>query len=69
MNMDIPQLDWQNWMRRWDMQQSSYLPDRERRFTAMLDVLETLLPEQNTSPSFLAFDPNHLFGPLTPDRG
>ena len=51
MNMDIPQLDWQNWMQRWDTQQSSYLPDREGRFTVMFDVLETLLPEQ-----FVALD-------------
>ena len=49
MQMDIPQLDWQNWMQRWDRQQSRYLPGRESRFTAMLDVLETLLPEQFVS--------------------
>jgi SAM-dependent methyltransferase len=48
---DTPQLNWQNWMQRWDQQQSSYLPDREIRFTAMLDVLETLLPE-----NFVALD-------------
>jgi hypothetical protein len=29
----------------WDKQQSLYLPDREQRFTAMLDVLEALLPD------------------------
>lgn len=51
MHTDIPQLDWQDWMQRWDRQQSRYLPDREARFTAMLDVLETLLPEQ-----FVALD-------------
>src|SRR6516164_9610455 len=50
-NTDIPQLDWQNWVRRYDVQQSTYLADRERRFTAMLDVLETLLPEH-----FVALD-------------
>jgi SAM-dependent methyltransferase len=50
-NTDIPQLDWQNWVQRYDVQQSTYLPDRERRFTAMLDVLETLLPER-----FVALD-------------
>lgn len=45
MHTDIPQLHWQNWIQRWDKQQDSYLPDRERRFTAMLDALEVLLPE------------------------
>jgi trans-aconitate methyltransferase len=38
-------------MQRWDNQQSGYLPDREQRFTAMLDVLEALLPER-----FVALD-------------
>jgi SAM-dependent methyltransferase len=47
----IPQLPWQDWMRRWDRQQQRYLPDREERFTAMLDVLEALLPER-----FVALD-------------
>jgi SAM-dependent methyltransferase len=28
------------WRRRWDLQQERYLPDREERFTAILDVLE-----------------------------
>ncbi len=32
--------DWKGWLRRWDEQQQSFNPDRERRFTAMLDVLE-----------------------------
>ena len=48
---DLPQLDWQDWMRRYDQQQSTYLPDREKRFTVMLDVLETLLPDH-----FVALD-------------
>jgi SAM-dependent methyltransferase len=48
---DIPQLDWQDWMHRYDQQQSTYLPDREKRFTVMLDVLETLLPKH-----FVALD-------------
>ena len=48
---DLPQLDWQDWMHRYDQQQSTYLPDREKRFTVMLDVLETLLPEH-----FVALD-------------
>jgi hypothetical protein len=33
---DIPQLDWQDWMHRYDQQQSTYLPDREKRFTVVI---------------------------------
>jgi SAM-dependent methyltransferase len=46
-----PQLNWHEWMQRWDGQQSKYLPEREQRFNAMLDVLEELLPER-----FVAID-------------
>jgi len=42
---DIPQLDWQDWMHGYNQLQSTYLPDREERFTVILDVLETLLPK------------------------
>jgi len=44
-------LDWVAWLRRWDAQQTGYLPDREGRFNAMLDVLGALLPA-----SFVALD-------------
>jgi SAM-dependent methyltransferase len=44
-------IDWQRWLQRWDVQQAGYLPDREARFNAMLDVLAALLPE-----NFLALD-------------
>lgn len=44
-------VDWTSWLRRWDAQQTAYLPDREERFTAMLDVLGALLPEE-----FVALD-------------
>jgi trans-aconitate methyltransferase len=37
-------VDWQDWLRRWDRQQEGYVPEREARFTAMLDVLSGLLP-------------------------
>lgn len=47
----VPAIDWAAWLRRWDAQQTAYLPDREERFTAMLDVLGTLLPEE-----FVALD-------------
>jgi trans-aconitate methyltransferase len=46
-----PTVDWHRWLQRWDTQQTGYLPDREARFTAMLDVLEVLLPE-----TFVALD-------------
>jgi ubiquinone/menaquinone biosynthesis C-methylase UbiE len=48
---ETPNLNWHEWMQRWDKQQSGYLPLREQRFTAMLDVLEALLPER-----FIALD-------------
>lgn len=44
-------IDWAGWLRRWDAQQTAYLPDREARFTAMLDALAVLLPEE-----FVALD-------------
>lgn len=45
------EIDWADWLRRWDEQQTGYLPDREARFTTMFDVLETVLP-----PDFTALD-------------
>ncbi len=42
-------IDWADWLRRWDEQQTGYLPHREARFTAMLDVLEELLPANFTA--------------------
>jgi len=47
----LGQVDWQSWLQRWDVQQTGYLPDRESRFNAMLDVLEALLPAE-----FVALD-------------
>jgi SAM-dependent methyltransferase len=44
-------VDWRAWLRRWDAQQTGYLPDREGRFEVMLDALAVLLP-----PDFLALD-------------
>lgn len=44
-------IDWPSWLRHWDGQQAGYVPDREARFTAMLDVLDQLLPA-----SFVAID-------------
>ncbi|MDN5769285.1 MAG: class I SAM-dependent methyltransferase [Microlunatus sp.] len=47
----LPNVDWRDWLRRWDRQQEGYIPERETRFTAMLDAVEQLLPE-----SFVALD-------------
>src|SRR5258708_26021825 len=44
-------VDWQQWMARWDVMQQAYIPEREARFTLMLDVLEIVLPE-----AFVAVD-------------
>jgi trans-aconitate methyltransferase len=46
-----PEIDWAAWLRRWDAQQEGYVPEREARFTVMLDALAALLPE-----SFVAVD-------------
>jgi SAM-dependent methyltransferase len=52
MSTDIQQeIDWLHWLRRWDAQQEGYVPEREARFTAMLDALAGLLPA-----SFVALD-------------
>jgi SAM-dependent methyltransferase len=45
------EIDWAGWLRRWDAQQEGYVPGREARFTAMLDVLAELMPA-----SFVALD-------------
>lgn len=49
--MGTTEVDWPAWLRRWDAQQTGYLPDREARFAAMFEVLEVLLP-----PEFVAVD-------------
>ena len=60
MNSDVAaDVDWVEWLRRWDAQQEGYVPEREARFSAMLDVLDELLPE-----SFVALD----LGLVDPDR-
>lgn len=43
-------IDWSGWLRRWDAQQTGYVPEREQRFTVMFEAL-ALLPEP-----FLALD-------------
>lgn len=46
-----PHVDWVGWLKRWDAQQEGYVPEREARFTAMLDAVGALLPED-----FVALD-------------
>jgi SAM-dependent methyltransferase len=45
------QIDWGDWLQRWDAQQEGYVPEREARFAAMFDALAELLPA-----SFVALD-------------
>jgi len=33
-------MTWNTWQQRWDAQQQAYLPDREQRFTAVLDAVQ-----------------------------
>ncbi|WP_210585799.1 trans-aconitate 2-methyltransferase [Streptomyces sp. GESEQ-35] len=35
--------DWQAWQESWDRQQEWYMPDREERFSIMLDMVEALV--------------------------
>ena len=44
-------IDWHAWLHRWDVQQTGYLHDREARFNAMFDVLESIMPAE-----FVALD-------------
>jgi SAM-dependent methyltransferase len=37
---DLDQATAQRWIDRWDVQQRGYLPDREERFTALIDAVE-----------------------------
>lgn len=36
----LPQIDWLDWLRRWDSQQARHMYDREGRFEIMLDAVE-----------------------------
>jgi hypothetical protein len=38
----INQDEAQRWIERWDAQQQQYLPDREDRFTAIIDAVEEI---------------------------
>lgn len=39
-------VDWRRWVKRWDAQQQHHVPDREERFTTMLDALAALVPTE-----------------------
>jgi SAM-dependent methyltransferase len=49
-------VDCGEWLRRWERQQNGYLPDRERRFDVMLDVLEELVATGGLDEGFVALD-------------
>jgi len=52
MNLGVQQqIDWEDWLQRWDAQQEGYVPEREAGFTAMFDALAELHPA-----SFVALD-------------
>jgi len=40
--MIIDTVAWPEWLRRWNAQQTGYIPDREEVFALMLDVLSRL---------------------------
>lgn len=44
--MPTGRTDWKHWLRRWDEQQESFNPQRERRFATMFDVVEATQPGQ-----------------------
>ncbi len=37
-----PTPDWTRWLERWEAQQGSYMPDREARFTVIIDIVEAI---------------------------
>jgi SAM-dependent methyltransferase len=39
LEVDMADADWEQWLQRWEAQQTNHLPVREERFNAMLDVL------------------------------
>jgi hypothetical protein len=38
-------IDAASWQESWDRQQESYMPDREERYAALLDVVEAVCAE------------------------
>jgi len=46
-------IDAASWQESWDRQQESYMPDREERYAALLDVVEAVCAEQGRRPRVL----------------
>jgi SAM-dependent methyltransferase len=46
-------LDPTSWQESWDRQQASYMPDREQRYTALLDVVDAVCAAQGRAPRVL----------------
>ena len=40
--------DWKGWFKRWEAQQGLYLPERDPRFTVIIDILRALVGETPT---------------------
>jgi SAM-dependent methyltransferase len=49
-------VDWQHWLRRWDTMQTAYIPEREARFQAMFDLLQTQAEVASFRDSLVAID-------------
>jgi SAM-dependent methyltransferase len=49
MNNLQSQVNWHQWLHRWDVQQSGYLPLRKERFQVMLDALSLTMTESFTA--------------------
>jgi SAM-dependent methyltransferase len=46
-------IDWAGYQESWDRQQAAYMPDREERYTALLDVVDAITAEQARPPRIL----------------
>ncbi|MGH7721709.1 MAG: class I SAM-dependent methyltransferase [Candidatus Dormibacteria bacterium] len=42
MTSTAARVDWRDWLERWEAQHGAYMPNREGRFTAMIDVIDAL---------------------------
>ena len=53
-------IDWNNWLKRWDKQQTVHNPKREERFSFMFDVLEELFNDNEFTIIDLACGPGSI---------
>ena len=51
--------DWQEWLRRWDVMQTAYLPFREERFTVMFDAVEALVGDKFVAVDLASWSRSH----------